>query len=150
MRSRYAKISDFPRKPTLASNEKEEHSQHFSFLANANLGTSDFRRYPSGKISGFPENALQKTTVGRTQEPSRANVRMLEKFLSTKILLSPGGIRRKTPAGVFYVGGRQNSLSPHDLLMQQFPPHSIGRVVFQETWEIIVLLGFADLGDGIR
>ena len=37
-----------------------------------------------------------------------------------------------------------------DFLMQQYLPHSIGGSGVPETWEIIGILDFAELGGGIR
>ena len=74
------------------------------------------------------QNPPQKTAPSRTQEPSRASVRMLEKCLSTKIF-NPGGFRRKTPAVI--IGGRKtekHSQNPEfdDFLLQQFPHCNTG------------------------
>ena len=88
---------------------------------NGDSSDPDFRSF-------FDRDPPQKTAPSRTQEPSRASVRMLEKCLSTKIF-NPGGFRRKTPAVI--IGGRKtekHSQNPEfdDFLLQQFPHCNTG------------------------
>ena len=100
----------------------------------------------------FVQNPPQKTAPSRTQEPSRASVRMLEKCLSTKIF-NPGGFRRKTPAVI--IGGRKTEKISENPEFRRLPALAVPPLQHREhwvrqTWVIVVFPDFADLGGGIR